>query len=77
MQELSEVQVDKLRLFLITDVKSSPCWFLQAARNPEEAIMKCINDKLCPISKDMESSCKAEEIRIAGYDIQVVPRDAS
>ncbi len=66
--------MDKLRLYLITDVTSSPCWFLQAAKNPEEAIMKCINDKMCPISKDMHSSCKAEEIRMAGYDIDVVPR---
>jgi len=66
--------MEKLKLYLITDMMSSPCWFLQAARNPEEAIMKCINDKMCPVSKDMHSSCKAEEIRISGYDIQVIPR---
>jgi len=69
--------MEKLKLYLISDVSSSPCWFLQAARNPEEAIMKCINDKLCPISKDMHSSCRAEEIVIAGYDIQVTPRRES
>ena len=66
--------MERLKLYLVTDVSSAPCWFLQPAKNPEEAITKCINDKLCPISKDMHSSCKAEEVRISGYDIQVVPR---
>jgi len=65
--------MDKLKLFLITDVSSSPCWFLQAAKNPEEAILKCIHDKMCPISKDMQTSCKAEEIQISGYDIDISP----
>ncbi len=67
--------MDKLKLYLITDVSSSPCWFLQAAKNPEEAILKCIHDKMCPISKDMHSSCRAEEIQISGYDIEVHPKE--
>ncbi len=69
--------MEKLKLYLITDLCSSPCWFLQAARNPEEAILKCINDQKCPTAKDIQSSCKAEEIRLEGYEIQVVPRGNS
>ncbi len=66
--------MEGFKLYLVTDVTSSPCWFLQAAKNPEEAITKCINDKMCPIAKDMHSSCRAEEIKITGYNIHVVPR---
>jgi hypothetical protein len=66
--------MEKLKLYLITDVCSAPCWFIYPARNPEEAIMRCINDQKCPTDKDMQSSCKAEEIRLEGYDIQVIPQ---
>jgi len=68
-------RMEELKLFMITDLGATPCWFLIPARNSEEALMKCINDKKCPISKERQSNCKVEELRIEGYTIKVVKND--
>ena len=61
-----------MKLFMVTDVSTSPCWFLIPAKNYEEALLKCINEKKCPLDKQKQSSCKVEEVKLEGYEIKVV-----
>ncbi len=63
--------MEELKLFIVSDVSTTPCWFIIPARNYEEAILRCIDEKNCPITKQRQSSCKVEEIRIEGYKINV------
>ncbi|MFQ6104809.1 MAG: hypothetical protein ACE5OP_11035 [Candidatus Glassbacteria bacterium] len=64
--------MEELKLFVVSDNSTTPCWFIIPARNYEEAILKCIDEKNCPITKERQSSCKVEELRIEGYEISVV-----
>jgi hypothetical protein len=68
--------LEELKLYVVTDLSTSPCWFILPARNKEEAILKCIEEKNCPISKQRESNCKVEELQISGYEIKVLKRSS-
>lgn len=63
--------MEDLKLYVVTDLSTSPCWFILPARNKEEAILRCIDEKNCPSGKERQSNCKVEELRIDGYDIKV------
>jgi len=67
--------VEEYKLFIVTDISTSPCWFIIPAKNKTEAIMKCIDEKNCPISKERQSNCKVEEIKIDGYEVKVFKKD--
>jgi len=67
--------LEELKLFIVSDIGATPCWVIIPAKNYEEAILKCIDEKNCPITKQRQSSCKVEEIRIEGYTISVTKTD--
>jgi hypothetical protein len=63
--------VETYRLYVVSDVSSSPCWFIIPARNSEEALLRCIEERNCPITKERQSNCKVQELRVDGYEISV------
>ncbi|MGQ9560510.1 MAG: hypothetical protein ACUVTG_05445 [Candidatus Oleimicrobiaceae bacterium] len=64
--------MDELKLYMVYYLGDSPCWNLRVARSEEEAIMQCFNTSKKPKPPGAaECSCRAEEVRIAGYKIKV------
>ncbi len=60
----------ELKLFFVTHMEGRPCNRFLVAQNEEEAFLRCYSkEKSRNVSS--RSSCKVEEVKIEGYEIEV------
>ncbi len=63
------------RLYIVSSTGPLPCWHVHAAASPEEAIFQCFK-----VDKHMDerarASCRVEELKLEGFEIKVMKKDA-
>lgn len=60
----------ELKLFKVYNLGNVKCFHLRVAHSEEEALTQCFGEQKVNIfKKDKNQSCRAEEVKIKGYNI--------